>query len=161
YYTGTYPNGRAAAVWQAGSRVVVLGPDEGVKGGIDLAARPVSQGPLEPLVARCRDRHHAVLGVDGKRFGSRQANRFLSGVTPVELVWATAEVGEETDLRIHARAADEKQARVLHHNAAVGVRLSPVFLATKIDVEVAAGLPSMVDGLKAERKGREVTVRCE
>ena len=152
---------RKAAAWLAGPRVIVVGSEEGVKGCIDLAAKGNPKGPLRPIIALCKEKHHAVAGLDGKRLDGVKGNTLLSWVTPIQLAWATLDVDKEAELAIHARAADEKQAKRVEHYAEAAVRLTPEFLASKINEDVATELSSTFGGAKASRDGREVVARSK
>ena len=140
YHTGTDKQGRAVAVWFASPSVVIIGAEDGVKACIALAAKPIPKGPLEPIIALCKGEHHAVVGIDGKKLDGVKGNLLLSWVTPIQLAWATVDVDKEVELSIHARAADEKQAKRVERNVGVAVRLTPEYLGAKIDVDVASAL---------------------
>ncbi len=160
YHAGTDRRGREVAVWPAGPRVLVAGPEAAVKRCIALSAEKAAKGLLEPVLARCKEGHDVVVGLDGKRLGEGKGNLLLSWVTPVELAWATADVvGEMVELVMHARAADEKRAAAMLRGAEASVRLAPEFLSTLIDVDVASELSSLVRSAKAERDGREIVSR--
>lgn len=161
YYTVTDKQGRKAAAWLASPRVIVVGPEEGVKACIALAAAKVQKGPLQPIIALCKKKHHAVVGLDGKRLDGVKGNLLLSWVTPIRLAWATVDVDKEVELSIHALAADEKQAKRLHRNAAVGLLLTPEFLASKIQSDVAMALSSLMTGVKSRQDGLKVIARSK
>jgi hypothetical protein len=98
--------------------------------------------------------------MDGKMLNAVKGNQILSWVTPIELVWATATVVKEAEVKIHAQAPHEKQAKRLHRNAMASALLTPSFLASKIDVDIASALSSLAETVKTERNGREVIVRA-
>jgi hypothetical protein len=159
YYTGADQHGREAGVWPASPRILVVGLEEGVKGCITLTTGPAPKGPLEEIIARCKEKHHIVAGIDGKRLDGVKGNLLLAWVTPIERAWATVNVTKGVDFAIHAQAVDEKQAKTLQRSARASLRLTPEFLASKIDVGIAGELSSLVSMAKAEQKGREVIIR--
>ena len=93
-------------------RVFVLGKEAGVRQALDLLRSPLPQGPLAPVIERCRQADHVVFGynpaagrIDGGKIGID-----LSALNDVDVFLGTLNIREQIELEVRARTDSKVKA---------------------------------------------------
>ena len=115
YFLGTATDGEPRAIWFVGSRVVVVGSEEGVRLCLDFAARGSAAGPLTPMIEQARGTHTAVAGLCPKGRPDKKANKIpvLGELLEAKRITATLDVNENAVLEGKATMASETAAKEL------------------------------------------------
>jgi hypothetical protein len=158
YFTGEYEDGRSTALYFASPRVLVIGPEEGIKTCLRRLDAPAPPGPkpLGPAIARCNEPHHVVAGLNPSA-GSPDAL-----LANVRLATATVDVGEEAVVEARARTGSREQAEKLHESIKDKIDglkglLVVMALLPGEKGKAAKQIRNLLGGLKIERDGDELT----
>ncbi len=176
YHVGEHRDGRRLAMHFAGSHVLVIGNEEGVKRCLDHRANPYREGPLSPLIVRGEGRHHVVGGFslpDDVRAQLREGP--LVG-SLAEVQWASATLDlpdesgkEEALLEVRGLLGSEEEARKMQKALAPMIALAPLMLPLMSNK--VPGMPGRMIGrmapvigkMKMQQQGKEVvgTIRTD
>ena len=126
YFVGTDSQGRPTASAVVGPSVFVVGNEEGVRQALALIATPISTGPLATVVEMCRKPDNVVFGYDpaaGRLEGSK-GGFDLRSLNDMELLFGTANVGEQVEATARARANTNERAESFRGTSAGLLRVA-------------------------------------
>jgi hypothetical protein len=161
YYAGMVKGGGTLAVHFVGSRVLVFGPEEGVKRCLAFAAGPAPEGPLRPLITQAGGSRAVVAGL-----ASRPGQPLAGPLAEAQLASLFVDVGDQVSVDAKVQMKDEKAAQELINT--IGLLAQSVSL-----LAMARGLPGGEQGnawnkvreqlknLKPEQEGNEVRLRAQ
>jgi hypothetical protein len=114
YHLGMGADGRPAAVSFVGTRVLVAGPEEGVRLCLELAGK-ASKRPLESVISLLASgQHTAVAGVNPQASGeTMKLQAGLPTLENIRLITATLDVNEKVVLEAKAELVSEETAERL------------------------------------------------
>jgi hypothetical protein len=170
YYVGKAADGEPRAVCFLGSRVVVAGPEEGVRDCLLFLERlALAAGPLTPAIELARGTHTAVLGIHPAGGTARAAGRLkvLDELRKAKRIVATLDVGERATLEAKATHASEKSAQDLVRTLDKNKKLLETLLAGLALMgegdrgKVAGLLGQVLAKTRFTAQGDEVTARAE
>jgi hypothetical protein len=167
YHIGT-TDGQERAVHFAGPRVLVVATEEGMKGCLDQASRPVRTGPLLPLLALAEGNSQVVAGLNVNTAAAERlrGNPILQPLAKARTAQATLDVDRDALLDVRATFPDDKAAKAalelldgLKEQAPAALLL--LRLGGRIDATTNTQLNKLLESLKTEVKGNEVAVKAK
>jgi hypothetical protein len=166
YYRGTAEDGRTYAAYFASPRVMVIGPEDGVKRCLDFVKTGPVKGPLEPIIALAASgKHTAVAGISPPSGNTPWTGDFAG----VQLITATLDVGDSVTLVARGETRSEIEAKELvtgikrYRKLSMAALAGMQLFAGKDQRDKTASLLSLLKQVQVEQKGRDVftTARIE
>jgi hypothetical protein len=109
YHLGEGPEGNTRALYLAGTRVMVMGTEQGVRRCLDFVKEGPATGPLEPIIALAAEgKHTAVAGVFPR--GERMSLDPHSHLDGIQRITATLDVSEKVELDARAQLTSKEAA---------------------------------------------------
>jgi hypothetical protein len=169
YHVGTDLQSGRLAMHFASPRVLVIGPEEGVRRCLEVRAGPARTGPLAPLIARCAEPHQALGGLqvpERARKGEGIPILLQGLVKPlleVQTASFTLDVADEAVFEVRGQLESEEKAKKLQ-KAIPRLRAQAKLVLPVMGALVGGGnraqalaqLPEILDTIKPEQKGNEV-----
>jgi hypothetical protein len=178
YHTGT-KDGQKVALYFASDRVLVVGPEEGVKRCLSFAAGKKAKGPLDDAIKLAAGTHHVVAAINpppaqmqklkAQMGGAGQAYQSLADVQVATVV---LDVGAQLQLDATLRFPAEGKAKEAKTAIDGSVAMAKLFLP-QLKQQFARGMPggegeklfdqikSALDAIAVEQKGTDVSVRAK
>ncbi len=113
YHLGVTDDNEELAIHFAGPRLVVVAAEEGMKRCLELAARPMRTGPLEPIIELTKEKSQVVVGFNGTSAAAMRlkGNEMLEPLAEVRLIRATLDVDKNALLDVRATFRDDEAAK--------------------------------------------------
>jgi hypothetical protein len=170
YYLGKSAQGQEVAIHFGGPKVLVVAGEEGMKRCMEQAAKPVTKGPLKPIVALAEGgKSQIVLGGYPKGGGlkSIKSNTQYKFLADIKLFQATVNVGKEADLKARVTMETEDEAkglRVTLNFVMFFIRLghiAPMNAKGGEQAKLAKLLTKALDAVKFKVEGKDLVIRAK
>jgi hypothetical protein len=168
YYVGKTGAGADVAIHFAGPNVLVLANEEGMKKAMEQAAKPVTEGPLKPIIGLVEtSKSQAIVGLNAQAGGLDPIKKNLpikfESFDKIKVLRLTLDADDkEAALSATAEMPDEKAAKALRTSLGVILGTVQLLYLPAIrnrggdEAKIAAILDKLISAMKFTVKGNEV-----